>query len=106
MRTHRYVASPLEPRGILATVEPFGGALTVWAGTQTPHVLQTILAGSLREPVERIRVVACDVGGGFGQKGIQYAEDMLVVFAARELGAAGALGRGARREPHRGRARA
>ena len=85
LRTHRYVASPLEPRGILATVEPFGGALTVWASTQTPHVLQTILASSLREPVERIRVVACDVGGGFGQKGIQYAEDMLVVFAAREL---------------------
>jgi len=56
IRTHRYAASPLEPRGILATVEPFGGALTVWAGTQTPHVLQTILAGSLREPVERMRV--------------------------------------------------
>jgi len=86
IRTHRYVASPLEPRGILATVEPFGGALTVWASTQTPHVLQTILAASLREPADRIRVVACDVGGGFGQKGIQYAEDMLVVFAARELG--------------------
>jgi carbon-monoxide dehydrogenase large subunit len=86
IRTHRYVASPLEPRGILATVEPLGGRLTVWASTQTPHVLQTILAGSLRQSPETIRVIACDVGGGFGQKGIQYAEDMLVPFAARELG--------------------
>lgn len=86
IRTHRYVASPLEPRGILATVEPVGGKLTVWASTQTPHVLQSILAGALRQSPETIRVIACDVGGGFGQKGIQYAEDMLVTFAARELG--------------------
>lgn len=86
IRTHRYVASPLEPRGILAVVEPVGGKLTVWASTQTPHVLQSIMAGSLRQSPESIRVIACDVGGGFGQKGIQYAEDMLVPFAARELG--------------------
>lgn len=86
LRTHRYVASPLEPRGMLATVEPLAGELNVWASTQTPHVLQTILAGSLRQSPESIRVVACDVGGGFGQKGIQYAEDVLVAFAARELG--------------------
>jgi carbon-monoxide dehydrogenase large subunit len=86
IRTHRYVASPLEPRGIFATVEPLGGRLTIWASTQTPHVLQTIVAGSLRQSPETVRVIACDVGGGFGQKGIQYAEDVLVPFAARELG--------------------
>lgn len=84
--THRYVAAPMEPRGILATVDPLGGALTVWASTQTPHVLQTILASSLRQSTETIRVIACDVGGGFGQKGIQCVEDVLVPFAARELG--------------------
>ncbi|MSQ69976.1 MAG: xanthine dehydrogenase family protein molybdopterin-binding subunit [Betaproteobacteria bacterium] len=85
-RTQRYVASPLETRGILAVVEPFSGSLTIWASTQTPHVLQMILAGTLRMPIERIRVVACDVGGGFGQKGVQSVEDALVPFAARELG--------------------
>lgn len=85
LKTHRYVASPLETRGILATIEPFSGALTVWASTQTPHVLQTILASTLRMPAEQIRVVACDVGGGFGLKGIQCVEDALVPFAAREL---------------------
>jgi|SRR5579871_4126528 len=83
---HRYAASPLEPRGIMAAVDPLDGSLTVWAATQTPHVLQTILATCLREPPARIRVVACDVGGGFGQKGVQCVEEALVAFAARELG--------------------
>ena len=84
--SHRYVASPLETRGLLATVDPFDGALTIWASTQMPHVLKTIVAGSLRMDADSIRVVACDVGGGFGQKGIQCVEDALVPFAARELG--------------------
>ncbi len=84
--THRYVAAPMEPRGILATVDPVNNALTVWASTQTPHILQMILATSLKQSTETIRVIACDVGGGFGQKGIQAVEDVLVPFAARELG--------------------
>lgn len=84
--THRYVAAPMEPRGIQVSVDPYGGKLTVWASTQTPHVLQNTIAGSLRQPPDTVRVVACDVGGGFGQKGIQSVEDALVPFAARELG--------------------
>ena len=84
--THRYVAAPMEPRGILATVDPVNRSLTVWASTQTPHILQTILAASLKQSTETIRVIACDVGGGFGQKGIQAVEDVLVPYAARELG--------------------
>jgi carbon-monoxide dehydrogenase large subunit len=86
--THRYVAAPMEPRGILAAVDPVHRALTVWASTQTPHILQTILATSLKQSAESIRVIACDVGGGFGQKGIQSVEEVLVPFAARELGRA------------------
>lgn len=88
IRTHRYIAAPMEPRGILVNVDPLSGALSVWASTQTPHILQMILASTLRMSTERIRVVACDVGGGFGQKGVQCAEDGLVAFAARELGRA------------------
>lgn len=84
-RTHRYVASPLEARGVLANVQPFGDSLDVWASTQTPHVVQTILAQTLRMSPGQIRVVACDVGGGFGLKGSQSVEDALVPFAAREL---------------------
>jgi aerobic carbon-monoxide dehydrogenase large subunit len=85
IRTHRYVAAPMEPRAVLATVDPFNGDLTIWASTQTPHVMKTIVAVCLREPQEKLRVIAADVGGGFGQKGVQYVEDVLVPFAAREL---------------------
>jgi carbon-monoxide dehydrogenase large subunit len=83
--SHRYVAAPLETRGIQASMDPVTGVLTVWASTQTAHVLQSLIAVSLKLPVERVHVVACDVGGGFGQKGVQSVEDMLVSFAAVEL---------------------
>lgn len=84
--SQRYVAAPMEPRGVHANVDPVTGALTVWASTQTAHYLLGLIAASLRLPPERLRVVACDVGGGFGQKGVQSVEDMLVPFAALELG--------------------
>jgi carbon-monoxide dehydrogenase large subunit len=83
--THRYVASPLETRGVQAAADAVTGQLTVWASTQTAHVLQMLIAVSLRMPAHEVRVIACDVGGGFGQKGVQSVEDMLVAFAAREL---------------------
>jgi aerobic carbon-monoxide dehydrogenase large subunit len=86
IRTHRYVAAPMEPRGLLASVDPVDEALTVWASTQTPHILKMILANSLRMPAAQVRVIAPDVGGGFGQKGVQSVEEMLVPFAARRLG--------------------
>jgi carbon-monoxide dehydrogenase large subunit len=82
---HRYVAAPLETRGLQAAVDPVTGGLTVWASTQTAHVLQALLAVSLKLPADRIRVIACDVGGGFGQKGVQSVEEMLVAFAALDL---------------------
>ncbi|MEO7402361.1 MAG: molybdopterin cofactor-binding domain-containing protein, partial [Burkholderiales bacterium] len=85
-RSHRYVAAPIEPRGIQVSVEPIGGSLTVWASTQTPHVLQTILASTLKMSTEQIRVIACDVGGGFGLKGVQCPEEGLVALAARDIG--------------------
>jgi aerobic carbon-monoxide dehydrogenase large subunit len=84
-RSHRYVASPLEPRGVQAAVEPVSGSLTVWASTQIPHVLLNLLAATLGLADDRIRVIACDVGGGFGQKAIAYVEDVLVAFAALRL---------------------
>jgi len=84
--SQRYVASPLEPRGIHATIDPVSDLITIWASTQTAHYLLGLIAASLKLPTERLRVIACDVGGGFGQKGIQTVEDMLVPFATLELG--------------------
>lgn len=84
--SHRYVPSPMEPRGLLAQPDPFTGTLTVWSSTQTPHRMRDHLAEALGVPNDDVRVVAVDTGGGFGQKGVLYVEELLVPFAALELG--------------------
>ncbi|MDQ8708335.1 xanthine dehydrogenase family protein molybdopterin-binding subunit [Streptomyces sp. LHD-70] len=83
---HRYVASPIETRAISAQVDPYSGRLTVWSGTQTPHRLREAIAHTLGLDPAAVRVIAADVGGGFGQKGILYVEELLIPHAARHLG--------------------
>ncbi|MFI9775310.1 xanthine dehydrogenase family protein molybdopterin-binding subunit [Streptomyces sp. NPDC051956] len=85
-QAHRYVASPIETRAVSAQVDPYSGELTVWSNTQTPHRVREATAHTLGLDPERVRVIATDVGGGFGQKGILYVEEMLVPYAARVLG--------------------
>jgi carbon-monoxide dehydrogenase large subunit len=82
----RYAGMPLEPRGILAEPAPRGGGLTVWASTQVPHWLQRTLGESLGLPAHKLRVVAPEVGGGFGTKTTIYPEDVLVPVIAARLG--------------------
>ncbi|MFI7361153.1 xanthine dehydrogenase family protein molybdopterin-binding subunit [Streptomyces sp. NPDC050149] len=83
---HRYVASPIETRAVSAQVDPYSGRLTVWSGTQTPHRLRDAIAHTLGLESAAVHVIAADVGGGFGQKGILYVEELLVPHAARRLG--------------------
>ncbi|MGW1138190.1 xanthine dehydrogenase family protein molybdopterin-binding subunit [Streptomyces zhihengii] len=83
---HRYVASPIETRAISAQVDPYSGRLTIWSGTQTPHRLRDAVAHTLGLDAADVRVIAADVGGGFGQKGILYVEELLVPHAARRIG--------------------
>lgn len=85
---HRYVASPIETRAVAAHVDPYRGELTVWSGTQTPHRLRDSIARTLGLDPQDVRVLAVDVGGGFGQKGILYVEELIVPHAARRLGRA------------------
>nr|MDQ6915635.1 xanthine dehydrogenase family protein molybdopterin-binding subunit [Actinomycetota bacterium] len=75
--SHRYTGVPLETRGIVARVEPEGN-LTLWMSTQVVHHARDVLARVLNWPEHRLRVVALDVGGGFGPKDHAYAEDALV----------------------------
>jgi carbon-monoxide dehydrogenase large subunit len=82
--TQRYSAVPMETRGTLAQWED--GRLTVWTTTQFPHICRTLLAHVLSVPESGIRVVAPDIGGGFGCKAEIYPEDFLVCWLARELG--------------------
>ena len=81
----RLVALALEPRGVLAKPEPTGD-LTVWLSTQGPHRARADLATAIGVPEHRIRVIAPDVGGGFGSKGPLYREEALACHLALQLG--------------------
>ena len=81
----RLVALAMEPRGILAKPGPTGD-LTIWLSTQSPHRVRTDLATAIGFPEHRIRIIAPDVGGGFGSKGLLYQEDALASHLALKLG--------------------
>jgi aerobic carbon-monoxide dehydrogenase large subunit len=82
---HRYAAMPLECRGVVADYDSRTQSLTVWTSSQVVHWVRREISYALGMPEERIRVIAPDVGGGFGVKGHVYPEDVLVAFLAREL---------------------
>lgn len=82
----RYVGMPLETRGVVAYWDRRDGSLTTWNSTQVSHFVQQGLAEALELPHHRVRVIAPDLGGGFGTKASGYAEDVLVPLAARILG--------------------
>jgi carbon-monoxide dehydrogenase large subunit len=81
----RLVAMAMEPRAVVAKPEPTGD-LTVWLSTQSPHRVRTELAAGIGFPEHRIRIIAPDVGGGFGSKGLLYQEDALACHLALKLG--------------------
>src|SRR5215831_17216170 len=81
----RLVALAIEPRGVLAKPEPTGD-LTVWLSTQSPHRVRADLATAIDFPEHRIRVIAPDVGGGFGSKGTLYPDEALACHLALQLG--------------------
>ena len=84
--TQRYVAAPIETRGMVAQQDPFTNSLMIWSTTQTPHRVRDHVAESIAVPVDEVRVQSVDVGGGFGQKGILVVEELLIPFATRDLG--------------------
>ena len=83
---HRYVALPMECRGVVGLHEPRTDSVTIWSSTQVVHWLKREAAGVLGLPEARVRCVAPDVGGGFGVKGHVYPEDLLIPYLARRLG--------------------
>ena len=82
MRNQRLIPNPMENRGVVAHYEQGPGTLTVWTSTQIPHMLRGMFATLLRLPEQRVRVVAPDVGGGFGCKLNVYPEDIITAVAA------------------------
>jgi carbon-monoxide dehydrogenase large subunit len=83
-RHQRLAGAPLEGRGIVAQWDP-PGRLTVWASTQVPHLMRKGLARFLGVPEAAVRVIAPDVGGGFGPKMHLYPEDLVACAVARVL---------------------
>jgi aerobic carbon-monoxide dehydrogenase large subunit len=82
----RVAGMPIEPRGVMAFVDPTNGVLTVWSSTQVPFAVRTGIAVALGVPEEHVRVIVPEVGGGFGVKGHAYPEDIIVPAVARRLG--------------------
>lgn len=83
-RLARVAPRPIEPRGLVADYD--GETLTVRAGTQAPHLARDHVAAALGLPVNAVRVLGCDVGGGFGAKEHVYPDEALVCLAAIRLG--------------------
>jgi aerobic carbon-monoxide dehydrogenase large subunit len=82
----RLIPAAMEPRSVV--VEPLteGDEYTVYSATQIPHILRLMLALTTGIPEQQLRVVAPDVGGGFGSKLNVYAEEVIALVVARKLG--------------------
>jgi carbon-monoxide dehydrogenase large subunit len=85
-RQNRLIPNAIEPRGVLVQPVPAQGEYTLWSATQIPHILRVLLAMTVGVPETKLRVIAPDVGGGFGSKLNVYAEEALCLALARKLG--------------------
>jgi carbon-monoxide dehydrogenase large subunit len=85
LRTARQCMSPLEGRGVLAVWDTRLAQLVIHSSTQMPHIVRTGLSECLGLPDEAVRIIAPDVGGGFGYKGILLPEEIIAGFLARKL---------------------
>ncbi|MFM7717915.1 MAG: xanthine dehydrogenase family protein molybdopterin-binding subunit [Actinomycetota bacterium] len=82
----RVIPNPMEPRGVLVQTVPAMGEFTVISATQIPHILKVVLALVTGIAESKIRVIAPDVGGGFGGKLNVYAEEALALALCKKVG--------------------
>ncbi|PFG67993.1 carbon-monoxide dehydrogenase large subunit [Propionibacteriaceae bacterium ES.041] len=82
-RQQRLIPAFMEPRSVL--VDPTGEQITMWSATQIPHILRFLLAAVLGVPESKVRVIAPDVGGGFGGKLQTTPEEFIAMVLARRL---------------------
>jgi aerobic carbon-monoxide dehydrogenase large subunit len=85
VRSYRQNALPMEPRGAHAAYDAASGRVTLTCSTQMPHLMRTAIADLIGVPESELRVIAPDVGGGFGQKMSLAPEFVVLVFLARKL---------------------
>ena len=83
---NRLVANPIEPRAALAEYDPAGDHYTLYTTSQNPHVIRLLMgAFVLSIPEHKLRIVAPDVGGGFGTKIYHYAEEAILTWASQKV---------------------
>ncbi len=84
---NRLIPNAVEPRAALADYDPINGKLTLWMTTQNPHIHRLLMSlASLGLPEHKIRVIAPEVGGGFGSKIHHYPDEAIVSWCAMQLG--------------------
>ncbi|MGE0362335.1 MAG: xanthine dehydrogenase family protein molybdopterin-binding subunit, partial [Vicinamibacterales bacterium] len=81
----RLIPTPMEPRSALAQWTAATGELTLWNTTQNPHIVRFIASLVMGVPEDKLRVIAPEVGGGFGAKIAQYPADFITCFCAMQL---------------------
>lgn len=87
LTNNRITANSMEPRVYLGNYDESDGHYTLYSSNQAPHLLRSWMAeDTLRVPEHKIRVVAPDVGGGFGMKVVQYPEEAVVLWASKVVG--------------------
>jgi len=82
-----YAPVPMEGRALVVDCSPSTGELTIYSSTQAPHEVRMFCSRLLGVPEHRVRVIARDTGGGFGQKVMVQRDEMCVMLAAQKLGA-------------------
>ena len=81
----RLIPNAIEPRGVVVQPNPAQGEFTMWSATQIPHIAKVTLALTTGIPETKLRVIAPDVGGGFGSKLNVYSEEAICLALARRL---------------------
>ena len=82
----RLIPNAMEPRAALASYVQATGELTLWNTTQNPHIVRFLCSLVTGIPEDRLRVIAPEVGGGFGSKIAVYPADFVTVFCSKKLG--------------------
>jgi carbon-monoxide dehydrogenase large subunit len=86
IKRHRYTGCPIETRGYVASYNAGTDSLTIYASTQAPHILKSLVSQCLSFPEQRIRVISNNVGGAFGVKHPLYQEEPLIPFLSIQTG--------------------
>ena len=86
IRQQRLIPNAMEPRAAVAHYTQATGELTLWNTTQNPHILRFVCSGVTGISEDKLRVIAPEVGGGFGSKIAAYPGDFITVFCSKKLG--------------------